>query len=125
MCTANPYTVLTIGDGLNSDKDKLLKKIDEKADPFMNNLNPEFLHMYELDAKLPEDWKLKIEIFDKQNQFLTPLIGHTEIDLENRRHSDLLFLNRESIVLELDEVKMKMSDFNKMKSKKFKKLPKD
>lgn len=119
MCTANPFPVLTIGDGLNNDKEKLLKTVGTKNEAYMNELNPEFLHMYELDAQLPEDWKLKIEIFDKQN-LVTPLIGKTEIDLENRRHSDLLFLNRESIQLELQQVQDKLKAFNQLKQKKMK-----
>ena len=72
--------------------------------------------MYELDARFPEDWKLKIEIKDKQ-AMSTPLIGSTEIDLENRRHSDLLFLNSESVLLELQRLDEKRKKFNNFKSK--------
>lgn len=65
MCTANPFPLLTIGDGQNNDQLKLLKRTGSKEQAIMNELNPEFLCMYELDARLPEDWKLKIEIMDK------------------------------------------------------------
>lgn len=65
MCTANPFAQLQVGDGQNNDREKLQKKMDTKADVIEDDLNPEFLRMCELDARLPEDWKLTIEIMDK------------------------------------------------------------
>ena len=48
------------------------------------------------------------------------MIGTTAIDLENRRHSDLLFLNKETIQLEIKKVEEKRKEFTKMKIRKCK-----
>ena len=94
MCTANPFPVLTIGDGKNDDNRKLLKTQGTRKEAVMGTLNPEYLRYYELDAEFPEDWRLEIGIFDKGNAaFNDKLIGRTIVDLENRRHSDLLNKN--------------------------------
>jgi len=63
MCTANPYPVFTIGDGINS---KFLKYYPDRENAIEDNLNPEFLKAYELDARLPEDWKFEISLYDKR-----------------------------------------------------------
>jgi len=64
MCTANPYPVFTIGDGVNT---KFIKHTADRENALEDNLNPEFLRQYELDARLPEDWKLEIAFYDKRN----------------------------------------------------------
>jgi hypothetical protein len=56
----------------------------------MGELSPEFLKIYELDAVMPEDWKLQISILDKSS-YSDELIGKTFIDMESRRHADVLF----------------------------------
>ena len=99
MCTANPYPVITIGDGENSNK--MFKKKNDRESVINEDLNPEFLKTYELDARMPEDWKLEIALWDKTNiESLDQLIGTTVIDLENRRHSDLLLQNIKACELE-------------------------
>ena len=92
LCTANPYCVITTGDGNNNNENRMQKKVDDRDRAFDDELNPQFLRMYELDLKLPEDWKLQVQIFDKSNKssYLDNLIGQTTIDLENRRYGDLL-----------------------------------
>jgi hypothetical protein len=47
-----------------------------------NTLSPEFFSMHELDAHIPKDWKLTINIKDKG--MFDSLIGSVEIDLEDR-----------------------------------------
>lgn len=65
MCTANPFPVLKTGDGVNDDILRLNKSIYDIDATMEGNLNPEFLKIYELDAKLPEDWQLDVAIYDK------------------------------------------------------------
>ena len=52
-------------------------------------------------------------------------IGATEIDLENRRHSDLLFLNKETVGLELIKLDEKRKILNQRKAKEVKGKPLD
>lgn len=92
LCTANPYVVINTGDGNNNNDSRMQKSIDDRERAFIDELNPQILRMYELDLKLPEDWKLQIQIMDKSNvsKLTDTLIGQTTIDLENRRYGDLL-----------------------------------
>lgn len=48
--------------------------------------------MYELDAELPSDWKMSINICDKG--ILDGLIGTVEIDLEDRVLGEATIKNR-------------------------------
>ena len=64
LCTANPYPVLTIGDGVNDPEKNIKKSIRDYENVMTNNLNPTFFRIYELDANFPNDWKLKIDIMD-------------------------------------------------------------
>lgn len=58
LCTANPYVVITTGDGNNNNQNRFQKSYDDRERAFNDELNPQILRMYELDLKLPEDWKL-------------------------------------------------------------------
>lgn len=40
MCVANPYPVLTLGDGRNNDEKKIVKKVVEREDSINEELNP-------------------------------------------------------------------------------------
>ncbi len=64
MCSANPFPVIKVGDGNNANPLRLLKMINDKDSVQQGELNPEFLKIYELDAKFPEDWSLEISIMD-------------------------------------------------------------
>ena len=72
--------------GQDSDvKEKGTKFIETKDSYVANSLSPDFYQMYELEADLPKDWKLQINVMS-----FTPgggsdsLIGSTVIDLEDR-----------------------------------------
>ena len=67
LCTANPYCVITVGDGNKNNENRMQKSFDDRERAFEDELNPQFLRMYELDLKLPEDWKLQIQVIDKSN----------------------------------------------------------
>lgn len=81
------------------------------------DLNPNFLKIYELDAKLPEDWKLEVAIMDKR-KVQDQLIGKTLIDLESRRHSDLIFLNKNACKIEQTKLNQSKNDAKNNKKKK-------
>lgn len=69
-------------------------------------MNPKFFRIYELDAKFPEDWKLEISIWNRAMvSFADSLIGTTIIDLENRLHSNLLYLNKHSLKIYIEQFK--------------------
>lgn len=69
---ANPFAEIIIGerDGAKTD---LIKYINDSDKASKNTLSPEFFTMYEMDAELPRDWKLTINIMDKG--FMNTLIG--------------------------------------------------
>lgn len=81
----------------------------------MGELSPEFLQIYELDARMPEDWKLTISIFDKGSGYVDELIGSTFIDMESRRHADLLFQNKMACEIELRNTKLKIKELEQEK----------
>ena len=81
---ANAYLQIQVGQ--DSDvKEKGTKFIETKDSYVANSLSPDFYQMYELEADLPKDWKLQINVMS-----FTPgggsdsLIGSTVIDLEDR-----------------------------------------
>ena len=80
FCEANPYPEIIVGE--RSSDSTLIKYINEADKYIKNNLSPEFYRMHELDALLPKDWKLTINIKDKG--VVDSLIGSVEIDLEDR-----------------------------------------
>ena len=110
MCTANPYPVLQIGDGSQDKNSVLVKQIKDLGSVKMGDLSPEFLQIYELDAMMPEDWKLTISLYDKGSGYTDELIGSTFIDMESRRHADLHFQNIMACNIELKNTKKKIKD---------------
>ena len=86
LSKANPYPVVSVGPPPKQ------YEIDYQAARFHykpNTLSPEFFRIYDLDAYLPEDWRLEISIWSRveapilgmiANQDI--LIGSTVIDLE-------------------------------------------
>lgn len=44
----------------------MTRRVDGREFAVEGDLNPEFLRIFELDAMLPEDWKLAITIHDRQ-----------------------------------------------------------
>ena len=114
LCTANPYPVLKIGDGLNDNEKNIKKSIRDRERCMTNNLSPVFFRIYELDANFPQDWKLQIDIMDK-GAFGDQLIGSTSIDMENRLFANTLFMNRHALALELIANKKEILEKNKKK----------
>ena len=106
MCVANPYPVLTLGDGRNNDEKKQVKKVAERAESADGELNPQFWRVYELDAIFPEDWRLEIAIYDKGIvSYADSLIGATVIDVENRHYANPFMLNLRALKMEFDKNK--------------------
>ena len=58
LCSANPYPVITIGDGENNPETRTTKCINERDNSMDGELSPAFWRLYELDALFPDDWKL-------------------------------------------------------------------
>ncbi len=81
FCVANPFPEITVGDG-GGKGNGMIKHIYQGDSAESKTLSPEFFQMYELDAELPSDWKMSINICDKG--ILDGLIGTVEIDLEDR-----------------------------------------
>ena len=40
LSSANPYPVITLGDGINDEKKRTVKYVNERDDSMMDNLNP-------------------------------------------------------------------------------------
>jgi hypothetical protein len=125
LCTANPYVVVKIGGGTGQGKKKC-KEIRDREKAFVGELNPEFLQCYELDVELPHDSKLEIAIYDKQKfAYQDQLIGSTVIDLENRRNSDLLNINKMACQVENDNIKRQLKKATSLRNKNPQKSSKD
>lgn len=91
LSTASPYSTIKVGSGQNSVETGEIRFISGREQAFKGELNPKFLQVFELDAKLPEDWKLEVSIKDKGLMaYSDGLIGTTVIDLENRLFSSPL-----------------------------------
>lgn len=71
-----------IGNG-KSDSGDFIKSISDVTNAVPNELNPSYYKLYELDAKLPDDWNLWISIQNK-GMVSNSLIGTVMIDLEDR-----------------------------------------
>jgi len=113
MCTANPYPAIKIGDG-KTNALRHVKYVDDRSDAFEGDLNPLILKVYELDAKLPNDWELEISFYDKASvQYADQLIGKTTIDIESRRHADGLLKSREATRIALDKLAKQIKDLQK------------
>lgn len=64
-------------------------------------MNPRLLQVTELDARLPEDWRLEIAVKDAGTWASSDLlIGATVIDLENRLFSSPLQKIRRALFIE-------------------------
>ncbi len=80
-----------------------MKCIDDRDKEISQDLNPKFYRSYEFDASFPEDWKLKIEIYDKGSiSYYDALIGSTTIDLEDRYFGNLRTISQNSLKLYQD-----------------------
>jgi hypothetical protein len=118
LCTANPYPALKVGDMPANPESKLVKEYKDRNESVDQNLNPKLFRIYELDAKFPEDWKLEISIWHKSiASFADQLIGSTTIDLENRLHGNLLYINRHSLKLSIEEQTAKIEAKKKANKK--------
>lgn len=81
-CDANPFPEIIVGEG-NSKSTDLIKSVYQADSAVKNSLSPEFFQMYELDAELPMDWKMTINIRNK-GLVDDSIIGSVEINLEDR-----------------------------------------
>ena len=100
LSTANPYVVIKVGGGKETEAPGSYanKEWNDRENSFNKNLSPRFFKIYELAAQFPEDWKLEVKIMDKAIvEFADALIGSTVIDLENRLHSNSLFINKHAM----------------------------
>jgi len=90
LCSADPFPVLSVGDGKNDIQDQKSKSASDRDKEVNQDLNPKFHRSYEFDATFPEDWKLTVSIYDKGSiSFTDGLIGTTTVDLENRLFGNL------------------------------------
>lgn len=87
FCKANSFIEIKVGEGNNTGNEKSTKYINDVASLVENTLNPSFFKFYELEADLPQDWRLEINIKSKGTG--ESLIGSTVIDLENRYLGDV------------------------------------
>ncbi|CAG9864670.1 unnamed protein product [Phyllotreta striolata] len=74
---SDPYLVLKLNDQILNDKSNYVAK----------NVNPDFGRCFEFKGTFPQDYLLKISVWDKDIGTADDLIGATEIDLENRFYS--------------------------------------
>lgn len=81
---ANAYLQIQIGQDDDA-KDKGTKFIETKESYVANSLSPDFYQTYELEADLPKDWQLTINVMSfSPGGGADTLIGSTVIDLEDR-----------------------------------------
>lgn len=83
---ANAYLEIQLGDNHSESSDNRgLKYICDKQSFVPNSLSPDFFKYYELDADLPHDWKLTINVMSHTDGgVVDSLIGSTVIDIEDR-----------------------------------------
>lgn len=103
-CSADPFLSIFLGNQQIHD-----------TQPIQDNLNPEFNEVIQRGVTFPADWKLRVEVNDKnfgQIEALDrqTLIGFTEIDIEERRFSDKLYLCKLINQISLNDA---MSEYNK------------
>ena len=104
LSTANPFPQVTVGDGVWSEEKRLTKKLGDEELVKSDTLNPEYFQIFDLEAKFPEDWRLEIAIYDKAT-FGPSLIGRTVIDLENRHYANMLWRDKQALVVHLERYK--------------------
>ena len=81
-CSANAYPEVLVGNGENIGE-MAVKIVCDSERSIPQDLNPKFFRMFELDAFLPQDWKLVLRIWNKE--FIKDsLIGSVEVDIEDR-----------------------------------------
>lgn len=116
LSNANPYPILTVGDGKNDVDKRILKSQNERDDSMDGELNPRFFRHYEFDAIFPEDWRLEVAIWDKGIiAYADNMIGQTIVDLENRLFSNLLTMDRHALDIEHKLVKEEIAKASKPK----------
>lgn len=81
FCKANSFIEIKLG--YENNEGKGVKYLNDLGSLVESTLNPHFFKYYELDADLPQDWRLQINIKSK-GAAGESLIGSTIIDLENR-----------------------------------------
>ena len=90
---ANAYLQIRVGSDDNS-REKGSKFVETKDSYVANSLSPDFYQMYELEADLPKDWKLTINVLSyTKGSGSDSLIGSTVIDLEDRYLGEYRTLN--------------------------------
>ena len=92
---ANAYLQIQIGENTSS-REKGTKFVETKDSFVANTLSPDFYQLFELEADLPKEWKLTINVLSHtQGAGSDTVIGSTEIDLEDRFLGE--YRNRELI----------------------------
>jgi len=86
FCKANSFIEIKLGDNQDAEAKTGIKFINDLSSVVKDTLNPNFFKFYELDANLPQDWRIEISI--KSQGTSDTLIGSTVIDLENRYLGD-------------------------------------
>jgi hypothetical protein len=86
LCSADTYPMIKVGEG-NAGGEDVTKIISDKINVVMQNLDPGYFKMFELDVTLPEDWRLEIKVMN-QKTLMDQMIGMTTIDLEDRFYGD-------------------------------------
>jgi hypothetical protein len=89
FCKANSFIELKLGDNSNAGEERGVKYINDVSSLVENTLNPNFFKFYEMEADLPQDWRLEISIKSKGTSS-DSLVGSTVVDLENRYLGDSL-----------------------------------
>lgn len=64
LCEANPFPEIIVGERTSADSG-LIKYVNDQDKAVLNTLSPEFYRMHELDAQMPKDWKMIINIKDR------------------------------------------------------------
>lgn len=95
FCEANPYPEIIVGE--RGSDSTLIKYVNDAEKAVKNTLSPDFYRMHELDALLPKDWKLTINIKDRG--MVDTLIGSVEIDLEDRFVGEAILKERISYMV--------------------------
>ena len=84
FCKANAFLEIMVGDNTSNDG-KGTKYVNDKVSYVANSLSPNFFKYWELEADLPQDWKLTINVRSHvEGTTGDTLIGSTIIDLEDR-----------------------------------------
>ncbi|KAK0180464.1 hypothetical protein PV327_006103 [Microctonus hyperodae] len=75
---SDPYLVIKFGKN----------NINDKKNYIPNQTNPTFGRSFEMEAYLPRDHTLTIQVWDHDRISADEMIGETEIDIENRYYSE-------------------------------------